>query len=281
MKVKELKNGNLNNVYLLSNNQKEYIIRESIFDNSFESNVLRLLNENTFNCPEIITNFKTDSKYIMICKYIIGENPKNIDKKHIIELGKMLNQLHSISYSFTTNDYKSNEETIEKMLFYFQNIKENKLIRNDISFLYKSLKEIKGIDLTLFPKSIVHSDIKKENMLINGNKVYLIDFGNCYIGCKFIDIIRVIMWLFVKENNINENNITYFLKSYAYIEKVEKDNFIILLKFCLLYNLFKDIYLYQQKLLPLTYIKNNTIIWLKLLKDDNKIHDLERVIKNA
>ena len=57
MKIEEIKNGNMNEVYLLTTDEDKYIVRTSDFDNSFECKVLKILEKHSFNCPKIITNF--------------------------------------------------------------------------------------------------------------------------------------------------------------------------------------------------------------------------------
>ena len=284
MKIKEIKNGNMNKVYLLNTEEDKYIIRTSDFDNSFECKVLKLLEKYNFNCPKVITNFKLSSKNIMIYKYLEGDNPKVYDDLFFKNMAKLLNKLHEVDYKNLYKDSLTNEENLEKLNEYYTGAIKSKYLKEDKDFITKLYEKVIKIDFTKLDKCIIHSDIKRENMIQNDNKLYLIDFGNCYIGTRLIDVIRVIMWFFVKNENYDYKQMSLFVHSYFSDKEPNKEEIEIideLLIFCILYNLLKDIYLNGKGILKANYIENNSLKWLTALKDQDKILKIGEVIKNV
>lgn len=284
MKINEIKNGNMNKVYLLENDCDKYIIRSSNFDNSFECKVLRLLSKNDFSCPSIITNFRLKDKYIMLYKYLDGNNPYVFDDAFFINLSQLLKQLHSFDHNFKYDDYSTNEENKDKFLKYYNIALKSKYLSNHKKLIYKLYNDTSKVDFDKLDKCIIHSDIKKENLVQNQEKLFLIDFGNCYVGSRLIDIIRVIMWFFIKNQDYNYNRIMIFINSYFDQKRMtnqEKEYINDLLIYCILYNLLKDICLYEEKVLSAEYIENNSINWLKALYEKEKVLKIGELIKNA
>jgi len=262
MKISEIKNGNMNKVYLLEIEGNKYIIRTSDFDNSFECKVLDLLKKNNLNCPKIITNFKVDNKYIIIYKYLEGNNPVIFDDDFYIELAKGLKELHSITHNFITTDYIHNEENKKKLANYYKNAIESKYISRDKKIIDETYSEVSSLNLDELDKCIIHSDIKKENLIQNKKDIYLIDFGNCYIGSRLIDVIRVIMWFFINKENYDYRRIELFINEYFKNNKpnqVEKNNIDKLFIYCILYNLLKDISLNKDSFATVNLKTNNKV----------------------
>ena len=285
MKLIEIKNGNLNNVFKLETTNKDYIIRFSNFDNKFESVILKILEKYKINAPRLKTRFIIDGKYIMICDYINGDNPINYDfnffQKLIIEIKK----LHNIEINnlLIKND---NFESFDKLKEYYNVSINSKFLIRECDFINDIMSLIlRNLKLDILPQSLIHSDIKRENLLIDEEKVYLIDFGNCYFGSRLIEIIRLYMWFFIRENNYDINMMKkiknlYFDENNP-ITKIEIENIELLLIFCLLYNLLKDIYLYEIKLLPEKYILKNSLKWLEVLKNKEELSKIMEVFNDA
>lgn len=284
MKISEIKNGNINKIYLVEMKENKYIIRTSDFDNSFECSVLDLLKKYDYSCPKIITNFQVENKYIMIYKFIDGDTPSLFNNDFFITLAQLLKKLHNINTNFKTEDYSLNVESQDKIKKYYVKAKKSRYILSNLDFINELYCEIAELDLDKFEKCLVHSDIKRENMIQDGDKLFLIDFGNCYIGSRLIDIIRVIMWFFIKDENYDYKQIKLFINSYFKdnnLTLLEKEKIDDLIKYCILYNLLKDISLYEDKMLTSEYIENNSLKWLKALKNKEKIFKIGELIKNA
>ena len=284
MKINEIKNGNINKIYLLEVDNNKYIIRISNFDNSFECKVLELLKKYEYNCPKIITSFELNGKYIMIYRYLEGNNPNEFNDKFFISLAQLLRKLHSINCDFSGDEYILNEESQSKLCEYYNKAIKSKYLLNELDLINKIYNEVLNLELDGFKKCIIHSDVKRENTLQNQDELFLIDFGNCYIGSRLIDIVRVIMWFFIKNQNYDYRQIQLFINSYFddnNLTPVEKNGVDKLFVYCVLYNLLKDISLNEDGVLTAEYIENNSLSWLESLKNKEKILKIGGMVKNA
>jgi len=285
MKISKINNGNMNNVFILELDDNKYIIRMSEFDNDFECKILKLLEEHNIDSPRLLTNFKLGSRNIIICKYIEGENPTIYNELFFEKLANSLRKLHSIQCKYEPTEYANNEETLNKLKEYYNLSITSKYLKDETKFINKKYKEIEKLNLKSLPKNIIHSDIKKENLLVHDNEVFLIDFGNVYVGNRLIDLIRVIMWFFIKNNNYDFDSIEKFVLQYfkenSNLLEIEKSNVTILIKYCILYNLLKDVYLYENNILNSNYIENNSLIWLDALKNEKRLIKIGEAFKNA
>lgn len=116
-----------NKVYLVEIEENKYIIRTSNFNNAFECSALNLLKKYDYDCPQIIINFQLDNKYIMIYKYLAGDNPNLFNNSFFVKLAQILRKLHVINNNFKTEDYSTNEESQDKLKKYML-MKKNPII---------------------------------------------------------------------------------------------------------------------------------------------------------
>ena len=285
LKVITLGNGNINNVYKISFENRDYVLRISNYDNNFESMVLKQLKTESINCPNIIESFSTNNKYIMVCDYINGKCPDQVDILTMKKIISEVKKLHKIKFKYK-NSENVNKESIEKLKEYYNIAIKSEYLDKDRVFLSDCIKEIEDkLKLDKLSTNIVHSDIKSENIIVNDDDVYLIDFGNAYIGNRLIDVIRIIMWFFIRYDNYDFDEIQEMINTYfANNEKLtveELENIDKLLEFCLLYNLLKDIYLFENNILKKEYIESCSLKWLKALKNNEKLENILGVFKNA
>lgn len=280
MVINEIKNGNLNKVYLIEDNNDKFILRISNFDTTFENKVLDLLNDNEFSAPEKIINFRYNDKNIMLCRYIEGDNLTSITVNIIEQIGFLLKKLHQIEYDFDYNEYADNLESFDKLLFYYDQIVNSKYIINDKELIENKIISLKDFSFDYLPKSLLHSDLKKENIIVIDDKVNFIDFGNAYVGPRVIDLIRVAMWFFIKEKRYDIELLRKLLISYDGISLLEKQTIDKLFDYCLLYNYIKDVYLYENNYLPDSYILENDIFWLDALKGNDELEGIKNIFKS-
>ena len=194
--IKKIENGNLNDVYKLVLNNKKYILRVTKFNNDCEINTLLILKKYNLNVPNLLAHFSVYNKNVMLLDYIEGSNPLKIDTKFITELLKQLKKLHNIPYEHLEEKSINTIENFERLSEYYVVSKESNFLKQKIHLINSILEDVRDIPFDKIPKCIVHSDIKKENVLVNNNIVYIIDFGNSYIGNRLIDLVRIIMWFF-------------------------------------------------------------------------------------
>ena len=182
------------------------------------------------------------------------------------------------------NEQEEPIENIEKLKDYFNVSKNSEYLKAYKSYFSVMINLFSTIQFNKLGYSLIHSDIKKTNMLVNGIDVYLIDFGNCYLGSRIIEIVRIIMWLFLKDGLYDFDKISFFVKKYFednQITEDEEENLSLLIRFCLSYNVIKDVYLYENRQLDKQYIELNDLKWIEILKNEQLLNKIEEVIKNV
>lgn len=285
LRIVSLGNNNINSVYKLTFNNNDYVLRISKYNNVFESKVLERLKEENINCPTIRENFFLDDQYIMICDHINGCCPKQIDTITIEKLLFEVKKLHSVKFECTSSE-NTNCENVDKLKEYYKVAMNSIYLSKEKEFISECIKGIEdSLNFKELPTCIVHSDIKNENIIVNENNLYLIDFGNSYIGNRLIDIMRVIMWFFIRYDNYDLKKIRKVVNKYFdennKMTPEELYNIDKLLEFCLLYNLIKDIYLFENGALKREYIESCSLKWLETLKDNKKLENILEVFKKC
>lgn len=282
--IKKIENGNLNDVYKLVINSKEYILRTTKFNNDCEISTLLILKKYNLNVPNLLTYFSLYNKNVMLLDYIEGSNPSKIDSKFITGLLKELKKLHNIPYENLKEKSINTIENFEKLSEYYVVSKESSFLKEKIQLINYIIEDVKNIPFDKMPKCIVHSDIKKENVLVNNNNIYLIDFGNSYIGNRLIDLIRIIMWFFLKNKNFDIEEIENCFKVYFknnHLVDLEYNNLSKIIKFCVIYNLIKDVYLFEKGFLSKDYIIKNDTKWLSALENEQLLEKIKEALTNA
>ena len=282
--IKEIENGNLNDVYLLIINNNKFIIRVSQNINSFEVNALKCLNKDNLNIPLLLGNMEYNDKFITILKYIDGIEPNELNYQQLESLAVLVKKINNIIIDDLKNVDNQPIENIEKLKDYFNVSKNSEYLKAYKSYFSEMINLFSTIQFNKLGYSLIHSDIKKTNMLVNGNDVYLIDFGNCYLGSRIIEIVRIIMWLFLKDGLYDFDKISFFVKKYFednQITEDEEENLSLLIRFCLSYNVIKDVYLYENMELDKQYIELNDLKWIEILKNEQLLNKIEEVIKNV
>ncbi len=282
--IKEIENGNLNDVYLLIINNNKFIIRVSQNINSFEVNALKCLNKDNLNIPLLLGNMEYNDKFITILKYIDGIEPNELNYQQLESLAVLVKRINNIIIDDLKNADNQPIENIEKLKDYFNVSKNSEYLKAYKSYFSVMINLFSTIQFNKLGYSLIHSDIKKTNMLVNGIDVYLIDFGNCYLGSRIIEIVRIIMWLFLKDGLYDFDKISFFVKKYFednQITEDEEENLSLLIRFCLSYNVIKDVYLYENRQLDKQYIELNDLKWIEILKNEQLLNKIEEVIKNV
>lgn len=180
LKVVSLGNNNINSIYKITFKNKNYVLRISDYNNNFESEVLKRLKAENINCPTIREKFLIDNKYIMICDYIPGYSLSQIDMSIIRKLILEVKKLHKVNFDYIEYD-NENYESIEKLKEYYIIAVKSKYLKKDSVFISNCIKRLDDLELDTLPTNIIHSDIKSENIVVNGEDVYLIDFGIIYL----------------------------------------------------------------------------------------------------
>lgn len=151
-----------------------------------------------------------------IVEYIKGTMVDKLTNNHIIQLGKILHQLHSSNQS----KYYGEQFPPAKQGNYISTVFKD--MDNQIqSVEYDSLKDrfdqINWSNINKF--CLIHNDLKEYNMILdNDNNIKLIDWEYAYYDIPENDIARLII-----ENSLTKLQIEMFLKEYLPINNIGFD----------------------------------------------------------
>lgn len=278
--------GNINEVFHLKNEYMDIVVRKSKFSNEFESYVLKKLQPYNLNIPEYIDSYSIGDEYVMLYKHIKGRTPKMLNACECNQIVQFLKRLHCVEISEKEKAMVQPKEDLHQMQEYIRKIKK-KLNREEYRFIcveYETLNK-KYETFENLKQCFIHSDIKKENILVNEDTVYVIDFGNCYIGSRLVDIVRVIMWLFLYDQScLDDEEIKKFCQQYfdqAELDQIEYEMVSYVLRYCLLYNYVKDKYLFCMGVLSERYVQQTSSKWLEIMKNKTIINKVVEMIQNA
>ncbi len=128
------------------------------------------------------------------------------------------------------------------------------------------------------PKSLVHTDIKPENVVFHDNQITgFIDFDMCFYGETILDVASAALWWSLDEE-VNKENLTAFLEEYQKPRKlleIEKKFIKNALIFQALKNAYRYVYYVHEK--P-EIAKKNSLLFLSAVKQLKKM-DLHVLFK--
>jgi aminoglycoside phosphotransferase (APT) family kinase protein len=199
---KEIKEEALcNEVYFVSAEKGKFIIkiahgkiRQDELDKEF--NIISQL-KSKICLPKIYLYEKTEEYSYFIMKYIEGSKPKQFIDKVLKQMAESLKNIHQVNLTDSFVDY----ETILKLAE--QNMIENRL---DLDEFVKDGKTYEPKDVLVYlkenrPKAkacLLHGDYRPKNMLIEGDNLYILDWGLSFVGDPYYDI-AIIKWYFTDE----------------------------------------------------------------------------------
>lgn len=176
------------------------------------------MNKNGVNCPKIYPYNKNQFLYeyqsgnsvvfLLVQEFIYGINfhirkstPNNNEIKTII---KQISNIQAISNINKNYVYDS---------WYFGNIEKEFAKRKyilqpiEINILQKIIKKFQKIDFDKLPKSFVHGDLTKENVIKDKNgKIWFIDFSVANIYPKILEIAVINTHLIINYSDQAETN---------------------------------------------------------------------------
>ncbi len=165
---------------------KGYIFKEMRHKDRQENEIkwLKELNQVDYNIPKLVGLYNN----IIITEKIYGETIGDTDAhKHFYNIGKLIANLHNIPVQEDL-DWRENiklqyielrnsiKDSMEKDIF--------EVVTNFLELGIEKLKESKN--------SIIHSDIRPENIIYSNGKYYLVDLENMNIGDREYDFTRIL-----------------------------------------------------------------------------------------
>ena len=224
-----LSGGSENTNYLVKSKNGKYVL--CIFEQKTVKNaknlahLLKHLEINNFNTSKIIYTSDSESviiwkdKPIIIKTFIEGGIRKDLPPNLLKLIGKELAKLHQIN----TPEYLSNQLNYGKEQFanvkkYSANSEFDIWLKNILEYILPYLK------LNL-PKSIIHSDVFWDNVIIGGddNSATIIDFEESVNYYRLFDIGMTIIGICGEEKIINLEKIKYLLDGYQSEVQLLKD----------------------------------------------------------
>lgn len=178
------------NVYIVECNERKYVVK--IYDNEKHLKLMvdihtKLLKDNV-NVPEIVYSICDTKKdiYVVVYSFIEGTQIKNTLKDGKVE-EKLIADI---------------ARTIRKMHNTFTGINEFNLPELEFDTYQKR-------------KTVIHFDLTKDNIFLNNNGIYIIDFDDAKYGSAIYDIaILIATFFFSKSRGIDIDGMQKFINEY-------------------------------------------------------------------
>ena len=212
--------GSENTNYLVKSENGKYVL--CIFEQKTEKNVkelahlLKHLEINNFNTSKLIYNSDSESvilwknKPIIIKSFIEGKIRKDLPPYLLKLIGKDLAKLHQINVpDYLPKQLNYGKEKFSNVKKYSDNSEFDIWLKNILEYISPYLK------LNL-PKSIIHSDVFWDNVIISkdDNMATIIDFEESVNYYRLFDIGMTIIGTCGEEKIINMEKIKHLLDGY-------------------------------------------------------------------
>lgn len=253
------KEGILNAVYGLQTDKGRFILRLAKTKKRKKDIMYEILLLNSIKglpVPRYIADSKGEfinsckGRYYSVYRYIKGVTPssrtKILLKQAAIFLAKFHNQTTYFKSTITKKFawYKFPEERLRKIMDLL--LKSLKKYTPEILFIEKELR--KNMLPEFIPRGPVNNDFRRENFLVNGDKLTgVIDFDNAQVGTYIEDIGEAVMWLCADKKGLNLKKTYRFIREYEKyrkLSKIEKRYLFQALKFAFISHLIIDYYIF-------------------------------------
>ena len=215
-----LSGGSENTNYLVKSENGKYVL--CIFEQKTEKNekdlayLLKHLEINNFNTSKLMYNSDSESVIIwkdkpIIIKTFIEGKIRNDLSPHLLKLiGKELAKLHQINApEYISDQLNYGKEQFVNVKKYSANSEFDIWLKNILEYIDPYLK------LNL-PKSIIHSDVFWDNVIIDGdyNSATIIDFEESVNYYRLFDLGMTIIGICGEEKFINMEKVKHLLEGY-------------------------------------------------------------------
>jgi len=224
--AKKLSGGSENTNYIITSNNKKYVI--CLFEHKSHShahNLTRLLSylkTHNFNTTETLSTIDKkiitiwNKKPIIVKHFIEGKIKNNLPNNLIELIGKALGKLHKIpapSYLPTIIDY--GQEHFELVNQYAK--------KSTFKYWLNEIKKYIQIYLEMnLPKALIHSDLFCDNVIVreDDKKVTIIDFEEATYYYRVFDIGMAIIGSCSEKNILKKEKIKSLLFGYEKVIKL-------------------------------------------------------------
>ena len=241
-------------VYKITHHNKIYCLKKVYFQLDellFVYSALEWLYRNTFFVPHLLSSIygekyiKIENNYFILTPWLNGEKCDFDNKNHITLSAKALATMHKISYNFypiiknkkriqNYNHYISTLKHFEELISISTfGLKSNYDFSKEFSKEFKTHLSLAEISLMYATKinecnlttSLCHGDYVNKNIIIDNEKIAVIDFDKCKIGFIANDISYFLRRCLRREHTSwNINVFKNFINNYTSINPLSKSD---------------------------------------------------------
>ena len=226
-----ISDGITNTNYFLNTDKGKYVI--TIFEDIKKTKVtkyLKLMNffsKKGLCAPEIMITKSGDllttveKKPCSIMQKLSGKTVNESNNMLCKSLGEVIGTFHNFSQQYqgiisNSRDIKWIEKTIKKI--------EGHLEPNQLNLIKHCSKVFKKIFSSNLPNGVIHSDLFRDNVLANNNKITgIIDYYYSFNGPLIYELAVIANdWCVNKNGSINANKYNSFINSYDSVRPITK-----------------------------------------------------------
>jgi len=150
-----------------------------------------------------IKNSDEEALYVTLMNWIDGKVLSKPTDIQIINMGRLLAQLHNASESFTPKEnqqfpmwgIESFHKNMKKLKQYHSSFLSENGWKTYLSVADKIVAELENVKKSSQNYGIIHGDFHMENIIFRENAAFPIDFGRCGYGYFLYDIASAILGL--------------------------------------------------------------------------------------
>ncbi len=209
-----------------------------------EAEVFRVLQGTGIGAELVYTKNKKayvfdSEKYYNLQTFLYGEKPNLRNEMQVCATAQTVSELHkalrNCTFSFSAYD-RFSTDTLLQQTSEWKLIGE--LFPKEIATTEQRRKFITSLEQEFHQSQVIHADLGEWNMLWSGNKLQVIDFGECRAGDIYCDLAAVACSILARCNNAGDFNglLSIFLETYKQggetinFEKLDKAIYIWLLR---------------------------------------------------
>ncbi|MFH1770336.1 MAG: homoserine kinase [archaeon] len=230
----EIKEGVVNNHYVLNTSKGKFVLRLSNKTRTFEeahyevdliNHVKHLL------VPQYIPNKEgeiitvVDSRIVTVTNYVEGEIPEMFTDEMLKQTGEFLGKFHR-----NTKDFKSRYSRPAVYVFTDERLEEIRLdlkdkfpeLSDEIEYVHGIVKKYQFPES--FPSGPIHLDVKPANTLAKDGKITVfLDFDNCEVGPYLLDLGRALKWCCYDEKGYSKKRVDLLVSEYEKYRPLTKE----------------------------------------------------------
>ncbi len=244
--ISQVSQGTSCSTFIVHTLQGKYILRgfKQYQQAVQEAEVFRVLQDTGIGAELVYTKTQkayvfAREKYYNLQTFLYGEKPNLRNEMQVCAAAQTVSELHkalrNCTFSFSAYDRFSTDNLLQQTPEW-QLIGE--LFPKEIATTEQRRTFIVDLEQEFHQSQVIHADLGEWNMLWSGNKLQVIDFGECRTGDIYCDLAAVACSILARSNNTEDFNglLSIFLETYQqggeaiHFEKLDKAIYIWLLR---------------------------------------------------